>query len=187
MSAPFQTEQLIADCQAALQDPRPQQAIQDLLARTVSDPAAVVRGLGEPERAGIQALHRSDTLTVINVIWAPHMTLLPHNHEMWGVIGIYGGREDNIFWRRLAAERNHIEAAGAKSMGDRDVFPMGHDLIHSVNNPIPRFTGALHIYGGDFFGKPRSEWDPESLVERPYDVEKNLRYFEEANARWSRS
>jgi hypothetical protein len=27
----------------------------------------------------------------------------------------------------------------------------------------------------------RSEWEPESLAERPYDLEGNLQLFEEAN------
>jgi len=30
---------------------------------------------------------------------------------------------------------------------------------------------------------PASEWDPEPLLERPYDMEKNVRMFAEANAR----
>jgi hypothetical protein len=53
--------------------------------------------------------------------------------------------------------------------------------IHSVTNPLSRFTGALHVYGGDFFGIERSEWDPATLREQRYDVEKALRLFEEAN------
>ncbi len=40
----------------------------------------------------------------------------------------------------------------------------------------------LDSFGGDFFAQPRSEWDPETLSERPYDVTKNMRLFEEANA-----
>ena len=60
---------------------------------------------------------------------------------------------------------------------------MGSDVILSVTNPIPRLTGAIHVYGGDFFATPRSEWDPETLIEGVYDVEKNLRLFEESNAR----
>ena len=28
-----------------------------------------------------------------------------------------------------------------------------------------RLTGAIHIYGGDFFAAERSEWDPETLKE----------------------
>jgi hypothetical protein len=52
-----------------------------------------------------------------------------------------------------------------------------------VTNPIPRFTGAIHVYGGDFFRSGRrSEWDPETLLEEPWDVERAVRRFEEANA-----
>jgi hypothetical protein len=43
-------------------------------------------------------------------------------------------------------------------------------------------TGAIHIYGGDFFGAPRSEWDAETLLEQPCDGEKMVRRFEQANA-----
>ena len=101
------------------------------------------------------------------------MTVMPHNHEMWAVIGIYGGREDNIFWRRIKDDPDgHIEAAGAKSMSTGDVTPMGKDIIHSVTNPIPKLTGAIHVYGGDFFEAERSEWDAESLTEQPYDIER---------------
>ena len=59
---------------------------------------------------------------------------------------------------------------------------MGKDIIHSVTNPIPRLTGGIHIYGGDFLNEPRSEWNAETLVEVPYDVEKTLRLFEQSNA-----
>ena len=108
---------------------------------------------------------------------------MPHNHLMWAVIGIYTGREDNIFWRRLPDEDGgRIKAAGAKSLGERDVEPLGRDIIHTVTNPLPRFTGAIHVYGGDFFATSRSEWDPETLLEQRYDMEKNLRLFEQANA-----
>ena len=41
------------------------------------------------------------------------MTIMPHDHRMWAVIGIYTGRENNIFWRRLPADADRlIEAAG---------------------------------------------------------------------------
>ena len=72
-----------------------------------------------------------------------------------------------------------MEAAGAKNLGTGDVTPMGKDIIHSVTNPIPKFSAALHVYGGNFFETPRSEWDAESLLEREYNVEKNMRLFEE--------
>ncbi len=173
----FDLDQLTADCRAALAGERSVHNVREVVARAVSDPAALISALGDPERGGVQTLHRSSDLTIINVLWRPEMILMPHNHEMWAVIGVYSGREDNILWRRLPDDADRIEAAGAKSLSEGDVLAFGPDVIHSVINPIPRVTGAIHIYGGDFFGVARSEWDPESLRERPYDMDKVLRMF----------
>jgi predicted metal-dependent enzyme (double-stranded beta helix superfamily) len=106
----------------------------------------------------------------------------PHDHRMWAVIGIYTGREDNIFWQRPADNPNgRIEAAGAKALSEREAVPLGPEIIHSVINPVSRLTGAIHVYGGDFFAVSHSQWDPEHLVEQPYDVSRLLTLFEESN------
>lgn len=182
----FDLDRFLADCVAAAKESAPERAVREAVGRAVSDPEAVARTLGAPKRAEVQRLHVSDELTVLNVIWAPRMTIMPHEHNMWAVIGIYGGREDNIFWRRRGeGDRGPIEAAGARSLGPRDAHPLGRDVVHSVTNPTSRFTGALHVYGGDFFTTERSEWDPETLEERPYDLEKNLKLFQDANAIWA--
>ncbi len=98
------------------------------------------------------------------------------------MIGIYGGREDNIFWHRLPDGSGRIEAAGARALSSGDVETLGHEIIHSVTNPIPRLSGAIHVYGGDFFAAERSEWDSETLIEGRYDAERMISRFEEANA-----
>ncbi len=178
----FDLDGFKADCIAAVAERGAMQAVRELMARAVEDSGGVQKAVGEPRRAEVQTLHRSADLTILNLTWGPHMTVRPHNHEMWAVIGIYTGREDNILWRRLAGDaRGRIEAAGAKALSVRDALPLGHDIIHSVTNPIGRLTGALHVYGGDFFAVPRKEWDPERLVEEPYDVQKTIRLFEESN------
>lgn len=177
----FDLDQFIADCRIALAQETPQRAVREIVTRAVANPAAVLKGVGEPKRAGIQKLFHSADLTILNVVWAPGMTVLPHNHRMWAVIGVYTGREDNIFWRRLNDGRK-IAAAGARALCEKDVELLGPDVIHSVTNPLSCLTGALHVYIGDFFSAVRSEWDPETFLERPYDVERNLRLFEEANA-----
>ena len=178
----FDLDRFKADCSDALAEQSTAHVMREVVARAVEDSAAVQKALGEPRRAEVQILHRSDELTILNVIWGPRMTVMPHNHEMWAVIGIYSGREDNILWRRLPGEdKRRIEAAGAKALSEREAFPLGRDIIHSVTNPIGRLTGAIHVYGGDFFGVPRSEWDPERLVEQPYDVQKAMQLFEESN------
>jgi predicted metal-dependent enzyme (double-stranded beta helix superfamily) len=178
----MELEQLIADCQAALAERAPTRAVRETLARAIADRAALEKAIGTPERGGVQRLHVSPTLTILNVIWAPYMTIKPHNHNMWAVIGVYGGREDNIFWRRIKDDpEGRIEAAGAKSIGASEVRPLGEEIIHSVTNPTTKLTGAIHVYGGDFFEMHRNEWDPESLEERPYDLEANMQLFVDAN------
>ncbi len=175
-------DQLISDCSAAVKDHTPIKAAREVVARAVSVPAAMLDALGVPTKGGVQRLHVSDELTVINVIWAPGMMIMPHNHNMWAVIGVYGGREDNIFWRRCKDEPNGlIEAAGAKSIGPKEVRPLGDEIIHSVSNPTSQFTAAIHVYGGNFFSEERSEWDPDNLEEHPYDIEKNMALFERAD------
>ena len=183
----FELDQFIADCRAALTSDAPHKAVREVVARAVSEPAAVLRALGEPRRAELRKLYCSGELTVLNVIWAPGMTLLPHDHRMWAVTGIYTGREDNIFWRRVpGAPAGRVEAASARALREKDAEPLGHQVIHSVTNPIPRLTGAIHVYGGDFFGVPRSEWDPETLLEQPWDSERTIRRFEEANVAYEK-
>ncbi len=179
----FETDRFVDDCGRALAEDDTHKAVREILARAVSEPGDVLEALGEPGEAGIRKLHHADDLTILNVVWAPMMTLMPHNHNMWAVIGVYTGREDNIFWRRT--DDGRVEAAGATAMSARDAHPLGKDIIHSVTNPIARLTGAIHIYGGDFFAEKRSEWDPETLTERAYDIDKNMRLFKEANARFA--
>jgi predicted metal-dependent enzyme (double-stranded beta helix superfamily) len=179
--AVFELDRFIDDVRRARREEAAQPAVAEVLARAVAEPRAVLKALGEPEEAGIYTLYNDAEITVLNVIWAPLMVLLPHNHNMWASIGIYGGREDNIIWRRQAAV---IEPARAAALSEREVFSLGPDAVHSVINPIERLTAAIHIYGGDFFAPGRSEWDPESLAERPFDMRRNLDRFKEANRRF---
>ncbi len=180
----FELQRFIEDCRAALTEDQTHKAVRETVARAVSEPGQLVNALGSPRVGGVQRLLHTPDLTILNVIWAPRMTLMPHNHNMWAVIGVYTGREDNIFWRRVPDHPDgKIEAAGAKSLAPGDAAPLGSDIIHSVTNPTGLFTGALHVYGGDFFEAHRSEWEPENLSEKTYDVEKNMRLFEEANSR----
>ncbi len=175
----FDLDRFIAECRDALAADRDNRAMREVVARAVSEPTTLMKAIGEPSWAGLNILHRAPDLTILNLVWGPHMVLMPHDHRMWAVIGIYTGREDNIFWRRL--EDGRIEAAGAKAMSVRDCTVLGRDIVHSVTNPVPRLSGAIHVYDGDFFAAERSEWDPETLSERPYDPAKVARMFEESN------
>lgn len=173
----FDVHSFVADCRDAVSKDPTHRAVLKVMESAFHAPDAILQAVGEPSGAGIDVLHRSNTLTVLNVVWGAHATLMPHNHEMWAIIGIYTGREDNIFWRRTKDDPTRVEAAGARTLLAGDVAPLGKDIIHSVTNPLGRPTGAIHVYGGDFFSQPRSEWDEESLAERPYDIERVKAFF----------
>ena len=176
----FETERFVEACLAALKDPSPQQAVRELVRSAVRETGDVERALGTPASAGITTLHRSDELTVLNVVWAPKMAIFPHDHQTWAVIGIYGGQEDNTFYRRRA-DGLGLDRVNGRSLSEEDALILGPDVIHAVTNPKLQFTGALHVYGGDFFAIPRSEWDSPEASEEPYNVEHAMRTFVEAN------
>ena len=177
-------DRFVEDCIAASKEGEPQVAVLDVITRAVSTPKAMLAALGEPKKAGLNVLHRSATLTIFSAAWTPQMNLMPHNHLMWANIGIYTGREDNLLWRRTADD---IEAFGAKALFEGDVAALPDDAIHSVTNPLLRFTGGIHIYGGDFFKTTRSQWDPETLGEEPSDGAVIRGIFERENERMNDS
>ncbi len=181
----FDLDRFIADLRAALGE-RSRQALREVVARAVSDPASLLKRIGAPEKAAGDVLYQSADLTVLNVVWAPKFVTLPHDHRMSAVIGMYGGREDDVFWRRApegdssvgsdplrggsSRRKFPIEPAGGDSLGDGDTVILGRDIIHSVINPLEKLSGAIHVYDGPFMTTPRSMWNAETLREEPYDI-----------------
>ena len=184
LAATFDTDELVAACRAAAAETEPHRAVRDLLQRTMAAPDDVADAL-RPEQGGLTLLHQSDDLTVVHVVWAPGMRIYPHDHQMWAVIGIYGGQEDNSFYRRNPADRRHLVESGGKELRTGDVLVLGDDAIHAVTNPTDRLTGAIHVYGGDFVNEPRSQWGPGPMEERPHDYAVTLEQFAEANRAWA--
>ncbi len=176
----FESNRFIDACRHAVEEQNPHAAVREVVTEAVSEPGGILKALGEPRVSGIQTLYRSDTLTILNVLWGPGMTLYPHDHRMWAVIGIYSGREDNAFYHRT---ESGLVAQGAKTLNLKESLPLGAAVIHAVTNPLDRITAAIHVYGGDFFAVPRSEWDPQTLEERPFDIEHAKQVFAEANRR----
>lgn len=158
-----------------------QSGVEDKLGQLASQPKRLISALGEPAKGGIRSLYSDADITILNIVWAPLMVLRPHDHNMWASIGVYGGREDNVYWKRGAGA---IEPMGAKSLGRGDVGSLGKTGIHSVINPVNKLTAALHVYGGDFFAPGRSQWVGEDLEEAPFSQTGLVRHFQESNRRF---
>jgi predicted metal-dependent enzyme (double-stranded beta helix superfamily) len=171
------TDQLVASCIEAVSETDPRAAVREVLTRFVTD-KTLRNHQPDDLSIGLHVLYRSPDLTVLNVIWPPLMTLYPHDHRMWAAIGIYSGCEDNAFYRR---NKQSLEPSGGRNLTGGAVLLLGADVIHSVHNPAPSsYTGAIHVYGGDFVGTSRSQWDSDTLAERPYDLDEVRREFDRA-------
>ena len=167
----FDIDRFAADCLVALAE-QGSDAIREVVRRAVSEPGQIITVLGEKPGAFADILVRTPDLTVLNVVWGSRQWTLPHNHRYRAIIGMYGGGEDNIYWRRLPEEKKgRVEAAGAASLRHGEVAVLGRDIIHSVTNPLDKLSYALHVYDGDFLSaEGKSCWDAETLIELPYDA-----------------
>ena len=173
------TDELVVGCVDAIGEQDPRRAIRDVLERAVAS-RRLADAFGNPT-AGLNVLYNAPDLTILNVVWPPLFSLYPHDHRMWAAICIYSGREDNEFYRR---RDDTIVSSGGKELLEGDVQLLGDDVIHVVHNPARSYTGAIHVYGGDFIAEPRSQWDAETFEEQPYDLETVRREFEMAESRF---
>lgn len=182
----FDVDALIDRCRAALAETEPRRAVRQVIERAVAAPGPIGDAL-QPAEGGITMLHEAADLTVLHVVWAPGMTIFPHDHRMWAVIGIYAGQEDNAFYRRAGTDGRELTESGGKQLRVGDTVLLGDDTIHGVTNPLDRLTAAIHVYGGDFVNQPKSQWGPGPLEERPYDIEVTRQEFAKGNAAWRAS
>jgi predicted metal-dependent enzyme (double-stranded beta helix superfamily) len=180
----FDVEAFVADCRAALAESQSALAVKELVERAVSSAREIDAALGTANEGGLRTLHRAQDLTVLQFVWPPGVELFPHDHRMWAANGIYAGIEENAFFRR---RDRGLERAGGKSLRAGEVALLGTEAIHAVANPSSSYTAAIHVYGGDFFGTARSQWDPETLTEAPFDVEAVRRVLVDADTRARRS
>ena len=169
--ARFDKDQFVADCLAAVRSgDRAHKQVKELVERAVSNPSGISAEVGDVDHGAMQTIwHRSDEMTMLHIVWPPEVELFPHDHNMWAVIGVYGGREDNQFYRRV--EDGRIEPHTGKTISEQEVLGLGSDVVHSVTNPTKEWTAALHVYGADFYTTPRTMWSGETLEPLALDTD----------------
>jgi predicted metal-dependent enzyme (double-stranded beta helix superfamily) len=181
ISPKFDVDDFVASCQEAARTDEPLKAARAVLERAIATPSAVAEVLGR-DTGGLEPLYASPELTIINIVWTPGVRLDPHDHLMWAAVGVYGGTEENEFYGR---DGEGLAERGGKIVAEGEVMLLGDDVIHAVTNRTTRFGGAIHIYGGDFFHAPRTEWDRSTLEAHPWTADRTQQRFAEANERYA--
>ena len=130
----FDLDSFIDDCLTANRADQPRLAVKEVLDRAMSAPGEVADAL-PPTKAELVKLHASDELTILQVVWAPGMSIRPHDHRTWASIGIYSGGEDNTFFRRADGR---ITPSGGKELRPEGRLPPGRRHHPRVHNPTDR-------------------------------------------------
>ncbi len=167
----FDKDEFVAECLTAVGDgDRAHRAVKEIVERTVAVPSQIESEVGDVADGPMMTIwHRADDLTVLHIVWPPGVDLFAHDHNMWAVIGVYGGREDNQFYRRL--DDGSVEPHTAKTITSSEVLALGSEVVHSVTNPTREWTAALHVYGGEFFTTPRTMWSKDTHQPMVFDSE----------------
>jgi predicted metal-dependent enzyme (double-stranded beta helix superfamily) len=169
----FSVNQFVESCRNALGESNPPARIQAEMERVLEDPQAVSEAFDNSiTRATDMAelmLYRSDDLMIHRVALDPHWKSLPHDHRIWGFVGIYQGEEANTFYRE---HDGHLEQTGSRTVKAGKVLAMDPGIIHSIANPVGSTTIGIHVYLGDLQKQKRHLWNPVTHAKEVFDLDR---------------
>ena len=158
-------EELIEGCRDGVTTQDPVTAVMAVLGAFLHQPH-LEHELGTADRSTYHALYRGNDVLVLHGVVPPTPKPVdPHDHRMWAVVGVYHGQEDNQLFARTG--KAALEPTERFSLRAGELQPLDASTIHSVQASGGGYLGAVHVYGGDLFGTPRSTW--HDGVEQPLD------------------
>lgn len=178
----FDIDEFVRECLQAW-EAEGADAVKDVLDRTLARGCAPVREcFGDPREAHLQVLYPGPELVIENMVWAPGMSYPAHNHNTPVMTGVYAGLEVNDFYEARAPRGGRLERTATVDINEGQSVLMTHDAIHRIANPNRRaFTGAFHIYMGDYLHSSRSIWYPDEASETPASFALTKDIFAAAN------
>lgn len=171
--------ELIEGCREVAGGDTPTRDVAELVAAFLHQPD-LPRLLGDGDRSTYEALYRGEDILVLHGVVPPTPApVAPHDHRMWAVIGVYQGLEQNELFVR--DEGGGLETVDRFAVAAGEVRTLDPSTIHSVQARGDRYLGAIHVYGGDLFGTPRSTWVDD--VECPLDESALPAFFDRLRRR----
>jgi len=163
----FDADKFVMRCRSALRTADVLAELAKLVAEALVDPASLRSALVAREGLRVSVLCEGPELTVVQFVAPKGLAFPPHDHAMVSAVGVYGGAEQNVYYEvdgaSLRESRRRLLSAG-------DVAVHATDVIHSIASVGKEPLAALHVYGGDFFRAPRSEWRGSPFARHDYDT-----------------
>ena len=115
---------------------------------------------------------------LVALVWRPGDQTPVHDHQAWGLAGVYRGREreTRYAWCDRAGASPGLRPVEVQELGRGEVVPIvPPGDIHCVANPDPTPTISLHLYGLDVRTAPggssvRRVYAPDLLLATPSDT-----------------
>jgi predicted metal-dependent enzyme (double-stranded beta helix superfamily) len=107
--------------------------------------------------------------SVVSFVWGPGQKTPVHNHQVWGLIGVLRGAEDETRYIRHAD--GTLQATGHARLVPGQVGAVSPRIgdIHAVSNAFPdRVSISVHVYGADIGTVSRHIFDVGTGQQREF-------------------
>jgi len=123
---------------------------------------------------GQYALYRAENGELFSLVIPPGAATPVHDHLAWGLVGIYRGRQEETFYRRL--DDGSVEGRAVLQMSRRLVAEAGHfytllppqDDIHYVKTLSDMPSISIHLLANDTACVWRHRFDPAADTVTPF-------------------
>lgn len=128
------------------------------------------------QAAAVHLLHEEPDhgLAVFSSAYAAGRGFPPHDHGTWAIVAGVEGEEVDTRWRRAddGSRTGYAELEkGAETVVEAgSAVTMVTGEVHSVENRTDRTSISLHVYGRHVGFIDRSQFDPETNVQKPFRV-----------------
>ncbi|MGH7906687.1 MAG: hypothetical protein ACREP6_08670 [Candidatus Binataceae bacterium] len=113
-------------------------------------------------------------LSITLIVWAPGQRSAPHDHGVWGLVGMLEGGMREYRYRRIddkaRADWAELELVSARDTrrGDISRLVPPDDDIHGLENLSGAPVFEIHVYGRDLLRYPRNRFDLATNRVRPF-------------------
>jgi len=137
--------------------------IQSALVEAMRDPELLPPGIDAQAASGANTvakylLHRSPEFVVFSTVTGPGLVLPPHDHGSWGVVGVYRGAEEEVWYSPIALA-GQAETPGFtplvevrrvlhRSGGISTIRPPVAD-VHQIANRGDQSSVCIHVFRDD--------------------------------------
>ena len=151
-----------------------------LLGRLLADMKWLAARYYEPRQGGsVQYLLNKSSVgkyTITSVVfWQGYCTPV-HNHNTWGLIGIWRGEEQEERFKRAddgtRADHVQLRPAGTQINTPGSICHLipPDEEIHRIRTVSPQPSCSVHVYGGDIFGKTRQQYNLDTGTVKEFQV-----------------